>query len=68
MANAHAADATPAERAGRDFSWKDFVSKKAILGPDLEQRTPQCYDSRLPNPLPTGKCEKQLLLGTQTGL
>ncbi len=34
----HAADATPAETAGRDFSWKDFVSKKARPGPELEQK------------------------------
>jgi hypothetical protein len=33
-----AADGTPAERAGRDFSWNDFVSKKARLGPDLDQK------------------------------
>src|SRR5712691_5300337 len=49
----------PRKGAGRDFSWKDSVSKKARPGPDLEDRSPQCYHSRLPNPLPTRKCEKQ---------
>src|SRR5205807_425137 len=27
---------------------------------------PDCYHLRLPDPLPTEKCEKQLLLATQT--
>src|SRR6267378_6479451 len=39
--------------------------RKPGPGPDLEDRSPQCYNSQLPNPLPTRKCEKQLLLATQ---